>query len=281
LRGFLLTLTVLFIAYAYASAQPLRQSLSALYPAGCAYSQYQRDVFSSLAQPGALAYVRKTGAGVYSERRFLLAELGVHHLAAAMPVRSGAIGLIARYSGFEGYNETALGLAYSRRLGDKAAVGLQFSRVAYRVPFVVNDAAMNVELGALFHVAPKMVAGLHLYNPAGGFFFKSGERLSSAFKLGIGYDASEKFHVSGELLKEEEAPVNLLAGFQYHFQQHFFVRAGISSAVNSGFVGFGLAWGRIRLDLSGTYHPLLGFTPGLMLISYPGRDSGAFQKFNP
>lgn len=259
-------------------AQPLRQPLSVLYPPSSAYSLYQHDVFSFMSNPASLAFTRKFSAGVYGERRFLLAELGVCHMAAAMPIGSGAMGTHVRYAGFSGYQETSLGIAYSRRLGEKAAVGLQFNHVNFRVPGLVRDAAVFAELGALLRVAPKLIIGLHVQNPAGGLFAKTEARLPSTFKLGMGFDASEKFHINAELLKESDLPVALLAAFQYQFHQRFFIRAGINTAVGSGFAGFGLAWSGLRVDVTGSLHPQLGFTPGLMLVSFPGNKSAVTPK---
>ena len=254
-------------------AQSLRQPLSALYPPSSAYSLYQHDVFSFMSNPASLAFTRKFSAGVYGERRFLLAELGVCHVAAAIPMGWGALGTYARYAGFSGYQETSLGIAYSRRLGEKAALGLQFNRVDFGVPGVVRDAAVFAELGALLRVAPRLTVGLHVQNPAGGFFARSDARLPSTFKLGMGFDASEKFHVNAELLKESDLPVALLAAFQYQFHQRFFIRAGINTVVGSGFMGFGLAWSGLRADVTGSLHPQLGFSPGFMLVSFPGNKS--------
>ena len=254
-------------------AQAFRQPLSALYPASSGYSFYQRDVFSFLSNPASLAFVQNFSAGVYGEQRFMLAELGVYHLAAALPMGSGAVGVCARYSGFSGYQETSLGFAYARRLGEKGALGIQFNRIHFRVPGIISDAAISADLGALIRVAPKLTIGLHLHNPAGGLFVKTDERLPSTFKLGIGFDASQKFHISAELLKESGMPVSFLSGFQYQFQQRFFIRAGINSAIASGFAGFGLSWAGMRADLTASLHPQLGISPGFMLVSFPGKKS--------
>ena len=92
------------------------------------------------------------------------------------------------------------------------------------------------------------------------------EKLSSIYKFGIGYEASENFLLSAEIVKQEDVPVNVNAGVQYNFLKQFFVRAGIASANESPYAGAGISWNNIRLDISASYHPQLGFSPGLMLI---------------
>ena len=129
-----------------------------------------------------------------------------------------------------------------------------------------SDNTVSIEIGALVHLTDKLNAGLHVYNPVGGKFSKTDEKLTSAYKFGLGYDVSEKFFVSAELVKEEDFPVNMNAGFQYQFAKQFFARGGISSANSIGYAGLGLAWNNLRLDISGSYHPQLGMSPGLLLI---------------
>jgi hypothetical protein len=72
--------------------------------------------------------------------------------------------------------------------------------------------------------------------------------------------------VSAEVVKQEDLPINVNAGVQYNFQKQFFVRAGIASDNESPFAGAGISWNNIRLDVSASYHPQLGLSPGLMLI---------------
>jgi len=55
-------------------------------------------------------------------------------------------------------------------------------------------------------------------------------------------------------------------GIQYQFAKQFFARAGIASATSTGYAGFGVSWSNFRLDVTGSYHPQLGVSPGLLLI---------------
>ena len=67
-------------------------------------------------------------------------------------------------------------------------------------------------------------------------------------------------------MKQEDLPVNVNVGVQYNFQKQFFVRVGINSENESPYAGAGISWNDIRLDVSASYHPQLGLSPGLMLI---------------
>jgi hypothetical protein len=248
------------------NAQSLRQPVSAVYLGLGAYSTQHTDVFSFVNNQAALAQVRDAAVGLYGERRFLLSETSVYSAAIGIPSRMGNFGVSLKYMGFKNYNENQIGLAYARRLGKKVDIGVQFNYYGYKVPGYTSDNAVDFEIGALVHLSDKITAGIHVYNPVGGEFTKTDEKLTAAYKFGLGYDASDRFFVSAELVKEENFPVNLNAGVQYQFAKQFFARAGVASVTSTSYAGVGVAWDNFRLDVSGSYHPQLGLSPGLLLI---------------
>ena len=256
------------VVIAQSFAQSLRYSVSMPYLSLGSYSKQQADVFSFTNNQASLASVRSAGIGIYGERRFMLSENSLYAIAAAIPTRLGNIGIQLNYAGFKNFNESKVGLAYARSLGSKVDVGIQFNYYGYRIPSYGNASTINFEAGVLVHFTDKLSGGIHIYNPVAGKLGKSsGEKLAAAYKLGAGYDASENFYVSAEVIKEEDKPVNVTGGIQYHFKKQFFVRAGFISETASGFGGVGVSWKNLRLDISANYHPQLGFSPGLLLIA--------------
>ncbi len=276
LRKFTLYILVgLVLCSVQSTAQSLRQPVSAVYLGLGAYSTRQNDVFSFSNNQAALAQVKNASAGVYGERRFQLTETSLYTAAVAVPSSLGNFGVNVKYLGFKNFNESQFGFAYGRSLGKKVDIGVQFNYYGYRVPTYNSDNTVNVEIGAMVHLTDKLNAGIHVYNPVGGNFSKSDEKLTSTYKAGLGYDASDKFFISAELVKEEDYPVNLNAGFQYQFAGQFFARGGIASANSVSYAGVGLAWNNLRLDISGSYHPQLGISPGLLLVVNFGKNTPA------
>ena len=270
----------LFLLVQIAVSQSLRQPISAIYVGLGAYSTQHTDVFSFVNNQAALAQIKNTAAGVYGERRFLLAATSLYSAALTVPSKMGNFGVNLKYAGFKNFNEGQIGLAYARSLGSKVDIGVQFNYYNYRVPSYSNANTVNFEMGAIVHLTEQLNAGIHVYNPVGGKFAKSGEQLTAAYKVGLGYDASEKFFVSAEVVKEVDFPVNVNAGVQYQFMKQFFARAGISSASSAAYGGVGIGWNNFRLDISGSYHPQLGWSPGLLLIMNFG-DAGAKELAVP
>ena len=263
-----------------AHAQSLRQPISAVYLGLGAYSTQHTDVFSFLNNQAALAQIKTAAVGVYGEQRFLITATNVYTAAIAIPSNIGNFGVSLKYLGFKNFNENQIGLAYARSLGKKVDIGLQFNYYGYKVPAYSNASTVNFELGAVVHLSDKLNAGIHVYNPVGGKLSKTDEKLTAAYKFGLGYDVSDRFFVSTEIVKEENFPVNLNAGIQYQFAKQFFARAGIASATSAGYAGVGMAWGNFRLDVSGSYHPQLGISPGLLLMMKLGIQEPAPQPLS-
>jgi hypothetical protein len=266
LRNFLIGITI-FITNQL-TAQSLRYSVALPYTTLSGYSAKQNDAFSFTSNQAALASTKQTTAGVYGERRFLLASTSSYAAAVAIPSKLGNFGVSLNYAGFKNFNENKIGLAYARSLGKKVDVGVQFNYYGYKVPTYGNASAIFFEAGAIMHFTDKFNGGVHIYNPVAGKLNNSdGEKLAAAYKFGFGYDASDDFFISADIVKEEDKPVNVVAGVQYNFAKQFFARAGFLSESTTAFAGLGLSWKNIRLDVAGSYHPQLGFSPGIMLLT--------------
>lgn len=269
MRFYLYTLFIAgsIIAGIQAQAQSLRYQVALPYISLGAYSTRQTDAFSFINNQAALARQKVGAIGVYGERRFLLEENSVYGLAMALPTKLGSVGLSLTYAGFTNFNEHKAGLAYARSLGEKIDLGIQFNYYGYRVPGYGDASAINGEIGLLMHLSDKLTTGVHAYNPVGTKLGKSGdEKLAAAYNFGVGYDATDNFYISTELIKEEGKPINATGGIRYQFMQKFFARAGFTSDTGSAFGGVGVSWSVFRLDVSGSYHPQLGLSPGLMFI---------------
>lgn len=248
-------------------SQSLRKPIAASYIGLGAYSVNHVDVFSVTSNQAALARIKDPAAGIYGEKRFLLAETNMYSAIIAMPTKEGNFAFQADYFGFKNYNESQLGIAYARSVGKNLDLGVKFNYYSFRIPGFESPSTVNFEIGAIAHLTERLNAGIHFYNPVGGKLSKTeNDKLSSIYSFGLGYEASDNFLISVEMVKQEDLPVNVNVGMEYDFAKQFFARFGIASQNGSPFAGAGVCWDNIRLDISASYHPKLGVSPGLMLI---------------
>jgi hypothetical protein len=253
-------------------SQSLREHVSAVYLGLASYSTSHTDAFSFTNNQASLVKAKIAEAGIYTERRFLLQETSVYDAAIVLPSKNGNFGVNLVYAGFDKYNETQFGVAYAVTLGPKIDIGAQINYYGYQIPSYTSASTIDFEIGAIAHLSPKLNAGFHVYNPVGGKFFKSDEKLTAIYKFGLGYDVSEMFYASAEIVKEENFPASVNAGLQYRFDKLLFARVGIVSATSTPYVGVGVAWDVFRVDLSCSFHPQLGISPGFLFIANFGNE---------
>jgi hypothetical protein len=262
-----LLLTASFYACFSSSAQLVRAPVGIVYPFLQTYSTQAKDAFSFRSNSASLAGIKVFSAGLFSERRFLLQELSSYAFAVALPTLSGNFGLSGDYSGDGFYNETSLSLAYGRSLDKKVDFGLGFQYFLKKAAGYGAASVVAFDAGAVFHLTDEVQTGISVYNPVGVKFGKSGdEKLPAIYTAGIGYDASPQFFAGAEVQKVEDQPVNVNAGIQYIFAEKVMGRAGLSSATSVYYLGFGIKLQHLRIDLTASFHPYLGVTPGLLLL---------------
>ncbi|MBS1919333.1 MAG: hypothetical protein JST17_03665 [Bacteroidetes bacterium] len=266
-RTFTLTIILFLVSIFFSEAQIIRKPVAAPYIGLGAYSKRHQDIFSFTSNQAALAQINNAAVGVYGERRFMLNDLNNYSAALALPTATGNFGLKTGYFGSSGYNETQIGLAYGRKMGEKIDIGAQFNYNAIRISGYGNSSAVSFEVGTILHITEQIHLGIHVNNPVGGKFGKDQqEKLPSVYSFGLGYDASEKFFFSAEIMKEEDQPVNVNVGIQYKLLPQLLARAGMETATSSAWAGIGLSWKSFRIDVTSTYHPQLGLSPGLLIL---------------
>lgn len=254
------------LAFETALAQSLRYPIGAAYTGMNTCSKKFADAFSASVNPAVLCRLKDFSAGLYGERRFGLKELSFSSAIVAIPFQHSGVGVNLNYFGSSLYSETQAGLGYAKDLG-KIAVGIRFNYHSIRIPTYGSDAAFTAELASIWQLTDQLVTTIQAVNPFGGKFGKNkNEKIASAYKAGIGYEVSSNVFFGAEIIKEQDRPAAVIAGIQYIIASRLFVRAGMNTDIPRPYLGFGWKWKDIRLDISGSYHLQLGFTPGVMIL---------------
>jgi hypothetical protein len=274
-RIFLLALLLLLMV-TIGKTQMVSEPVGARYLGLGAYSSHFVDIYATRTNAASLSQLKQSAVAVYGERRFELENLNLYTASVGLTTGSGNFAVHGSYFGFNLSNQTQLSLAYGRKITDKIDVGAAFNYEQISQAGIYGKAdAITGTIGVLLHLTDKIHAGVSAYNPIRSAYDKDKEeRLPSQYSLGMGYDASEKFFVSAELIKSEGHNVNVNAGFQYQFVKQFFVRMGIATLTSNYYVGLGFRLKDFRLDIASSYHPQLGFSPGLLLLYEFGKKKG-------
>jgi hypothetical protein len=133
-------------------------------------------------------------------------------------------------------------------------------------------------------VSPRILLGVQAFNPIGAIQSPDeGVTPPGRILLGFAFRLTESFLISAELEKEFEFRPTLKTGMEYQLSRTVDCRIGyatlspqegvegmpVSSSLS---FGFGLKIGALNLDVAGSMHSNLGWTPAVSLTHALGKN---------
>jgi hypothetical protein len=237
------------------------------------------DFWSLQNNQAGLAEYTSPAASFYYQNRFLVSELGLKTAGFVFPVGSGVLGLSYNYFGYNLYNETKIGLAYSKTLGKGFSAGVQLDYMTFRLTGDYGKTSLfTFEIGIQKKISENVVIGAHAFNPIRAEINDDPqEQLSAVYRLGMAYYVSEDLTLVIETEKDLNYKPLLRAGMEYEIAEMVFARVGYASvpalsgsenlSVSSLYTfGFGLEIGHLSIDFSAAVHQTLGWSPSVSMI---------------
>ena len=225
------------------------------------------DIWSSFHNQAGLAYLDYPSTAISYENRFFLKDLSLANAAFAFPSKLGTIGLSLTYFGFELYNESKIGLNYSRKFGQYFSAGLQLNYHSFYVEEGnYTPGFITVEAGLLAKPIPKLSIGFHIFNPTNSHKHKdTDQQLNPILRLGALYQFNEEVGLSGEVKKAVNLEERYAIGFEYHIVEVLTLRTGVGIQPFSNTFGLGLNLGKLSTDLSYEYAQTLSNNASISL----------------
>jgi hypothetical protein len=260
-----LVMSVFLFSFLFSNGQLLRPALN-INDGSAVYSKNFADVIAGASDPAATIGREGFSAGIASERRYMLQELTAHMLAASYGTQRAGVGVQVQMSGSGGYSESMAGLSYARLLG-KIILGVQFNYHRISVGGYGSAGTASADVSLIWDLTEKLRAGIQVMNPVPiAFGADKSEKYPSAFKLGVGYDVSGDCHLFVAVSKLTTGAADVNFGVHYSIRQKLFLRMMLHTDVKGPMVAAGWQLRFLRLFVTGSYHPELGFSPGLQLI---------------
>jgi hypothetical protein len=242
-----------------------RSSENAYITAG-AYSMHFMDAFSFTSNPACLADMKVFLSGILAERKWMLAALDSYALASSCTMGKGGMGILLQRSGDADYSEQTGELAYGKNLG-RLEMGIRFgylqiSATGYPVP-----GFGYAGIGIRVHVSENLVTGWELDLPV---FGKAGktipEKGPQSFRIGFGYEWGTDLFLALQVIKASGIPLNVITSIEYRYGEQFFFSFGINSNTGSPVFQSGWEKNQLCIQLYTAYEPVMGFSPGLILL---------------
>lgn len=241
---------------------------------GGAYMGLGADFWNLMGNPAALAGLKGPTAGIYLERRFMLAELNHGAFGFALPFQTKHYaGLDASGFGFGGYSESRIGLTYATTLAEKFSLGVKVNYSRTSIESYGTAGALHIDAGFHAKVSKTLSAGFRVYNANQAWLSRTAnERLPSIYSFGVAWQPNEKTLLVADVEKNINYPVSVKGGVEYAFNKVFRARAGFGTApVNFG-AGLGLQVKQLQLDFASSWHQQLGYSPHLSLTWQFGKE---------
>jgi hypothetical protein len=228
----------------------------------------QCDFWSLCNNQAGAAWLKGVSAGLSFENHFMVKELMYEQLGFALPLKAGTFGLLVHRFGNNQYSELKAGLSFARKFGNHFSVGVQFD---YLRIHIMNDYGsknlISCEIGLMYHADKHLSIGVQMLNPVPVKIITHPlDQLPSIICIGVAYRFSDNFNTAIEAEKDLENPPAFSAGAEYHFARPAYARIGISTSPMSFTFGFGLEFGKLKLDMASGYHQSLGFSPSGSII---------------
>jgi hypothetical protein len=248
------------------AAQPAHLPSENGYTTAGANSNHFMDAFSFSSNPACLGGAKDLLTGMLFERKWMLQELNNVQLAISTPLGKDGLGISFQHSGDGDYSEQAAQLGYGKNLG-KVDIGICFhyfldQAAGYRAVEFGSSA-----VGIRFHVSDKLISGWEVGLP---FFGQTGtmdpERAPQFFHMGFGYEYNPDLFLSVQVEKTAGLPLNTICSVEYRYSEQFFFSFSVNSLAGS--VSFRSGWkkNRICMQIYTLYEPVLGWSPGIVLL---------------
>ncbi|RYZ56376.1 MAG: hypothetical protein EOP49_00540 [Sphingobacteriales bacterium] len=264
LRARLLVL-LFFVSGRFVMGQQLRPGIN-INDGSAIYSKNFADVMAGAMDPAAMIGQEGLSAGVAGERRFMLQELSAYTMAVSYGTQHTGVGLQLQTGGSAVFRESMAALSYARLLG-KIRLGVQFNYHFINAGGYGSAGTASADVSLSWELTDKLRAGIHVYNPVPiAFGINKSEQYPTAFKLGAGYDVSAECHLYMAVSKLTTSRADVDFGLHYSIRQKLFLRLVMHTDVRGPMAAAGWQLKMLRLYITGSYHPELGFSPGLQLI---------------
>jgi len=249
-------------------AQSLHVPLSSAVLNLNAKSQFQSSPFSFPENTASLQQVQETVIGFYGERRYMLNELSNYSLAVVFPTKLGNFGFNINKFGFSDYNDCSLAFGYAKKINEKIDLGFLFNGQLLKYSATEKYYTLTSGLGFVFHISEHISTHFQFAKPVSvSPNIEKDEKKQYHITAGIGYDVSKEFYVGATLYKTKNETPIVICGMQYQIKKKAVVRYGFIGAVSTMYVGFGFVWKNMGIDISCSFHPQLGITPGMSVTS--------------
>ncbi len=242
-------------------------------------AQTRANAFSVFNNTAGLAKINGLNIGAYAENRFLVADINLFGLGVALPTKSGTFGLGLHRYGNGSYSETKVRLGYGRLLAEKLSIGATFELGSLAIEEYGSNFNFTFDLGFQYNILDNVRIGATIYNPLRMQLTDNDlDRLPTILTFGSTYQPSEKVAIHIEVQKNLDFKASFRGGVDYRLLDVLSIQAGFVSNPNMATAGFGIHLKGVKINIAGSWHPYLAYTPHIGVHYAKGGDVSFMQE---
>lgn len=231
------------------------------------------DAAAILSNQSAGITIKGMNYGILAEKKYLMNELNQMVFFITKSYGNNGVTVIQDYNGFpESYClQTSFGFA--KHISDFTSLGVRFNYFFRHIEGILNTKSIGGEISIKQKISNDLQTGLIVINPQ-RYFSKKNNLLKgdeSCYKWGLLYDVSKQFYLFIDLIKPEKEQIGIVSGCSYNLNKRVDAMFSFSVQEMTNRFCIGLNLNQMKIKLMSSFHPQLGYSPSIMLLSNMNR----------
>jgi hypothetical protein len=253
---------LIFLVHREANAQNPGPRLTGMGSGGTAIT----DIWSLQQNPAGIAELKRTMLAIAHEQHYFDPELSTQSAVFVVPYFRNVLGISFERFGFSEFRDQKIGIAYAKRFGDSfsMAIGLRYYQLS--ISRYGSAKALTIEVGFQLKVNNEFTIASHITNPnQSKYNNQQGSTLPVKLSLGGSFRFSDRLIMIADVRKVLKNQADGMTGIEYNIVKWFSLRGGVSMNPFKQYAGFGTNFNNMKLDVSVSSHPVLGYSPQFAL----------------
>lgn len=226
-----------------------------------------KDLWNLESNPSGITNIKSSTLAINYSKFLFDNELSKQAIAFAVPFKNNYLGASFQRYGITEYNEIKGGVALAKRFGDKLSIALKGNYHQIKISNYGATTGFSIDAGAIYDYNEVLTFGISINNPSmQKFNTKTVEAtIPTILQAGGTYKASNKILIATNIKKELARPIDVGLGLEYKLIELISLRAGLTAKPFKQYVGLGLSYKKLMIDIAVENDPYLGYTPQIAL----------------
>ncbi len=219
-------------------------------------------IFSTQNNPAAITYLQNIQAGIYSENRFMISNLGLHSVSLVIPFRWVHVGILVNHFGYSAFNQQKISLSMAKKLSSTFSLGANISYMRLNIAEQEGAGNVLIETGVYYKPQKNLTVGMLLFNPTQNKYSTNAvDKIPTFARLGLRYELNKKIQLLAESNKTLGEDLINRFGIDYQILPSFALRCGFANNPLYYTFGCSIKYKKTHFDFASSVHEILGLSP--------------------